>query len=114
MCEFDGTTCKVSPFTEEYQAMKDVPVVSGTTTWMDQESGETIVLWFNQILWYGDKLDHSLINPNQLHHHGISVCDDITDRNQRFGINIHGEYFIPLEMKGTNVYFVNSRVPSKW
>jgi len=66
MCEFDGTTCEVSPFTEEYQAMTNIPVVSAATAWTDIESGETVILWFNQILWYGDKLDHSLINPNQL------------------------------------------------
>jgi hypothetical protein len=113
MCEFDGTTCEVSPFTDEYQAMKDIPVVSAATAWTDDESGETIILWFNQILWYGDKLRHSLINPNQLRHYGISVCDDITDQNRRFGIDIHGEYFIPFQMKGTNIYF-ESRVPSKW
>lgn len=41
------------------------------------------------------------------------MYDDITDRNQRFGIDIHGEHFIPFEMKGTNIYF-ESRVPSKW
>jgi hypothetical protein len=98
---------------EEYQAMKDVPVVSAATAWTNDESGETVILWFNQILWYGDKLDHTFINPNQLRHHGISVCDDITDRNRRFGIDIHGEHFIPFEMKGTNIYF-DSRVPSKW
>jgi hypothetical protein len=113
MCEFDGTTCEVSPFTDEYQLMTDVPIVSAATAWTDDESGETVILWFNQILWYGNKLDHSLINPNQLRHNGVSVCDDITDRNRRFGIDIHGDLFIPFEMKGTVISF-ESRVPTKW
>jgi hypothetical protein len=113
MCKFDGMTCEVSPFTDEYQAMKEILVVSAATAWTDDESGETVILWFNQILWYGDKLRHSLINPNQLRHYGISVCDDITDQNRCFGIDIHGEYLIPFQMKGTNIYF-ESRVPSKW
>jgi hypothetical protein len=73
MCEFDGTTCEVSPFTDEYQSMTDVPIVLAATAWTDEESGGTIVLWFNQMLWYGNKLDHSLINPNQLCHNG-SLC----------------------------------------
>jgi hypothetical protein len=107
MCEFDGTTCEVSPFTDEYQLMTDVPIVSAATARMDEESGETVILWFNQILWYGNKLDHSLINPNQLCNNGISVCDDITDRNRRFGIDIHSDIFIPFEMKGTIVLFTN-------
>jgi hypothetical protein len=41
------------------------------------------------------------------------VCDDITDRSRRFGIDIHGDLFIPFEMKGTVISF-ESRVPAKW
>jgi hypothetical protein len=111
VCEFDGTTCEVTPFTDQYQAMKGIPIVSAETAWTDKESGETIILFFNQ--WYGDKISHSLIYPNQLCYHGIPVCDDITDRNRRFGIEVHSDFFIPFEMKGTTIYF-ESRVPSKW
>jgi hypothetical protein len=114
VCEFDGTTCEVTPFTDqEYQSMKGVPIVSAAKAWTDEETGETIILYFNQVLWYGDKLNHSLINPNQLRHRGIPVCDDITDRNRRFGIDLYGELFIPFEMKGTTIYF-DFRVPTKW
>jgi hypothetical protein len=80
--EFDGTTCEVTPFTDQYQAMKGILIVSAATAWTDEESGEMIVLFFNQVLWYGDKISHSLLNPNQLCYHGIPVCDDITDQNR--------------------------------
>jgi hypothetical protein len=113
ICEFDGITCEVTPFTDQYQSMKDIPIVSAATAWTDDDTGETIILYFNQVLWYGDKLNHSLINPNQLRHRGIPVCDDITDRQRRFGIDLYGELFIPFEMKGTTIYF-ESRVPTKW
>jgi hypothetical protein len=113
VCEFDGTTCEVTPFTDQYQSMTDIPIVSAAMAWTDEETGETIVLYFNQVLWYGDKLDHCLINPNQLRHQGIPVCDDITDWNRRFGIELYGESFIPFEMKGTTIYF-ESRVPTNW
>jgi hypothetical protein len=79
--EFDGTTCEVTPFTNQYQSMKNIPIVSAVMAWTDGETGETIILLFHQVLWYGDKLKHSLINPNQLRHRGIPVCDDITDHN---------------------------------
>jgi hypothetical protein len=105
MCEFDGTMCEVSPFTDEYQLMTDVPIVLAATAWTDEESGETVILWFNQILWYSNKLDHSLIKPNQLCHNGVSVCDDITDHNHWFGIDIHGDLFISFKMKGTIISF---------
>jgi hypothetical protein len=113
VCEFDGITCEVTPFTNQYQLMKDSPIVSAATAWMDNDTGEMIILYFNQVLWYGDKLIHSLINPNQLCHHGIPMCDDITDQQCQFGINLYGELFIPLEMKGMTIYF-ELRVPTKW
>jgi hypothetical protein len=30
-CEFDGITCEVMPFTDEYELMKDVPIVTAAT-----------------------------------------------------------------------------------
>jgi hypothetical protein len=54
--EFMGTTCNVSPFTEEYEArMKDVPIVMAATAWND-DTGEM----------YGQKMVNSLLNPNQI------------------------------------------------
>jgi hypothetical protein len=108
VCEFNGTMCEVTPFTDQYQSMKGVLIVSAATAWTDEETGKTIILYFNQVLWYGDKLNHSLINPNQLRHRGIPVCDDTTDR-----IDLYGELFIPFEMKGTMIH-LDSRVPTKW
>jgi hypothetical protein len=50
--EFTGNTCDVSPFTEEYEAMKDVPIVTATTTaWTNDDTGETFILLFYR--YYG-------------------------------------------------------------
>jgi hypothetical protein len=80
--EFDSKMCEVTPFTNQYQSMKNIPIVLTVTAWTDRETGKTIILLFHQVLWYRDKLKHSLINPNQLRHQGIPVCDDITDCNR--------------------------------
>lgn len=113
MCEFDGTTCEVMPFSSEYESMKDIPIVSAATAWTNEETGETVILYFHQVLWYGDKLNNSLINPNQLRHFGRPVCDDITDRNRTFGIDVDNEFVIPFTMEGTTISFT-SRVPTRW
>jgi hypothetical protein len=66
MCEFDSTTCEVVPFSEEYESMKDIPIMSAAMAWTNEQTGETVILYFHQMLWYGNKLANSLINPNQI------------------------------------------------
>jgi len=72
--------------------------------------GETIILQFGQGLWFGDRLNHSLINPNQCRSCGISVCDDPTDPNRDIGMELPDNYFLPFKMRGTTCYF-QSRSP---
>jgi hypothetical protein len=69
--EYSGRVCDVYPYSQEYTAIKDVPIVRGATAVQCQETGETFILIINEGLWYGDKMDHSLINPNQLRHFGV-------------------------------------------
>jgi hypothetical protein len=110
--DFTGTACEVSPFTDEYESMKDVPVVSAVTAWTNDNSGETFILLFHQVLWYGNKLSHSLLNPNQIRHFGHALCDDVTDMTRFFGIETE-DVSIPFTMKGTNIFF-ETRVPTTW
>jgi hypothetical protein len=113
MCEFDGVTCEVVPFSEDYESTKDVPIVSAATAWTNEHTGETVVLYFHQMFWYGDKLANILINPNQIRRIGRPVCDDVTDKTRQFGINIDDKFVIPFTMTGTTIYF-ETRVPSNW
>ena len=76
------------------------------------EYTETIILRFNQVLWYGSKLKMSLINPNQIRHSGLAVSDDPTDKTRDFGI-VGDDFIIPFEIKGTTVFF-KSRSPTRW
>jgi hypothetical protein len=112
-CEFNGITGKVIPFSNDYESTKNIPIVSAATASTNKETGETIILYFHQVLWYGKRLKHSLLNPNQLRHYRRSVCDDVTDKSRSFGINIDDEFVIPFAMTGTNIFF-KSRVPTPW
>jgi hypothetical protein len=91
--------------------MRDVPIVNASTTFTN-DAGTTVILRFNQVLWYGTKLNMSLINPNQIQHYGLVVLDDPTDKDRFFGITTK-DFEIPFEMKGTTVFF-QSRVPTRW
>ena len=108
--EATGESADVVPYNDGYEARTDIPIVTTATAWTNPESGETLVLDFNQLLWFGNDMKNSLINPNQLRHFGRSVCDDPTDPNREFGIEIDDQ-FIPFQMEGTTIYF-KTRVPT--
>ena len=110
--EFTGEQCDVTPYTTDYQPIINVSVVNAATAFTDESTGETVILHFNQVLWYGKRMKMSLINPNQLRHFGITVSDDPTDSTRPFGIS-SDEMFIPFQMDGTTVFF-DTRVPTAW
>ncbi len=103
-------TVSIIPYTPKYEAVHDIPVVTAATAVQLQSSGETIILVINQGLWFGDTLDNSLINPNQLWHHGTVVADNHFDPKGIY-IGADGER-IPLVAKGTTLYF-DSKTPTQ-
>ena len=75
LIEYTGQTCTVAPFTTTLSELKDVPIVKAATAYDDPITGETLVLVLAQALWFGDKLENSLICPNQLCNNGLKVED---------------------------------------
>lgn len=71
--EYTGEHCDVTPYSDEYKPITDVPIVNASTAYTDPETGATMILQFNQVLWYGKKMQMSLINPNQMRHVGLVV-----------------------------------------
>ena len=107
---FTSEVCSVSPFFSEYDSVTDVPICTAALA-VELESGETIILEFGQGLWFGERMEHSLINPNQCRSYGIRVCDDPTDEYRKIGMELSGDYVVPFQMKGSTCYF-QSRSPS--
>jgi len=62
------------------------------------------------MLWFGNLLENSLINPNQIRNFGIEVNDNPYS-DEDFGI-IFESTFIPFDVMGTMVYF-ESRIPTE-
>ena len=108
---YSGRECDVRPYSDEYDAVQNIPVVTGATAWTSAETGETYILVFHEALWFGDRLDHSLINPNQLRHFGIDVVDN-PYADTPMGIKLgDDDDDIPFTSKGTTIYF-DSRTPT--
>ena len=78
---YTGKECEVSPYSSEYEAVWNVPVVTGATVWMNTTDGMANLLTFHEPLWMGDKLDHMLVDPNQLRAYGVSIQDNPFDTN---------------------------------
>ena len=64
LLSYTGRECDLAPYTNTYDAIKNIPIVTAATTWTSLESTETYILVFNEGLWMQGKMDHSLINPN--------------------------------------------------
>ncbi len=70
---YTGQVCDVSEYREDYEPVKDVPIVQAAITWQSQHTEQTYILVFNEALWMGDTMDHTLINPNQRRHYGTII-----------------------------------------
>ena len=109
----EGKTVSVFSYNDEY---KPVTVTIGTaaTLWEDPTSGQPYILVINQALFFGDKVQMSLLNPNQLRANGLRV-DDVP--RQFLRNSTHSIYFpnedvrIPLCLDGIMSGF-KSRKPT--
>ena len=102
-----GHTVRVKPFSEELGAIEEVPIGSVLTAYTHPSTGECFILRFNEALIFGDRLQSSLINPNQIRAHGATVSDvpkqfDSTSTHSIVGIEERKGQTInlPLSLKG--------------
>ena len=70
------------------------------------ESGEVIILIFEEGLWFGNRMEKTLINPNQYRYFGIPICDDPTDQHRLLGIEAYFNTHIPMSMVGSTCVFI--------
>ena len=96
LLELSGEYCTVSPFSTDYQPKPNVPIAKCATVYTCQASGNSVVLVADQVLYFGDELHCSLINPHQICSHGYGVCDDQWDPHRPTGIDLES-IFIPLK-----------------
>ena len=108
---YTGLECDVLPYTDTYESIKSLPIAKAYTVWTSPETGATYILVFNEVLWMGDKMDHSLINPNQLRIYGVTVQDNPVCDSPLYIMTEDSEFVLPLGMKGMNV-MANTRTPT--
>ena len=108
---YTSRTADVYPYDTSYKPIQNIPIVSGATAWTNADDHITYILVINEALYYGNKLNHSLINPNQIRANAIDVHDNPFG-NEPTSIHIDGGPKIPLISNGTKIYF-DSRTPTE-
>ena len=111
LVETTGMECAVNDFTGNQVHGRHIPVATCATVIREAKTGVELVLIGHQMLWFGEHLDKSLLNQNQIRFAGHTVKDDPTRvKEDGFGIWADGIH-IPFELQGTTVYF-ESRAPT--
>jgi hypothetical protein len=101
---YTGAICKVRPFNPIYKLVKNVPIVKAVTAY-DTDDGETLILCFNQALYFGNDLPNFLLNPNQMWLNGL-IVDDCPlslspDKSSTHSIHCpEDDVIIPLHLTG--------------
>ena len=101
---YTGRVCDVSPYRDDYSPVKNVPIVQAATAYQSPHTGQVYILIFNEALWMGESLKHSLINPNQLRHFGINVQDNPTYDKPLFIMTANSLFNMELKMEGTTIF----------
>jgi len=108
---FTGKVCNVSSFLQDLPNQEATPICTGTTAYEDSY-GQMHIIVINEALWFGDRMEASLINPNQIRAHGLQSYDDPADPNRDLGLQVN-HLTLPFTMKGTTCSFT-LRTPIAW
>ena len=103
--QYTTRECDVSPYADTYEPIRNVPIVTGATAITSSNSGLTYILIFNEAIWMGDLLDHSLINPNQLRCHGVDVQDNPFRSMAMHIASDDDDFMHPMRADGTTIFF---------
>ena len=99
-----GQTVKVSGFNDSIKAIDGIPVATLLTAWTDPQDGQVYILVLNEALYFGNKMDHTLLNPNQLRDYGCKVYEVPKQFDPESPHSIVGPpdsgIHIPLELDG--------------
>jgi hypothetical protein len=104
----------VFPFSDNYAAIKDVPIATVAMIWEDPKNGKVWMLVFHEALYFGSKVKESLLCPNQMRDAGIKI-EDVPiqfDTSSSHSIKVDGTLEIPLEMHGIISYIKKTQLPT--
>ena len=75
-------------------------------------SNQTYIIVVNEALCYGTKLNHFLLNPNQISHYGLNFWGNPYDKERGLKIELNDSVYVTTQTKGKKIYF-ETRFPSQ-
>ena len=98
-------TANVYAYDTSIKPLEGVPIISGATAYDYLGTNMAYILVVNEALYYGNKLDHSLINPNQVRAYGIYFWENPFDRQIGFTIALKDEVTNLMQAMGTKILY---------
>jgi hypothetical protein len=104
----------MSPFLNSLGTANSVPIVTAAIAYDDETMAKTYILIVHQVLYFGDKLEHNLLNPFQCRLNGVNI-KECPHLNPAVADDAHSMLFankevkIPLLLKGIVSYFTSRR-----
>ena len=95
---YTGQHCEAYGFHGDLSPINNVPIATVATEWSDHHTGESYIIIINEVLYFGDSMDHSLVNPNQIRAFGIDVFDNPYDYDpdRSMGIMLNDRKRLPF------------------
>ena len=113
LLEASGSTTTVHSFSGRRKPFQDVPIGTVATAYTDPDMGETYILVIAEALYFGNQINVTLLNPNQMRNNGVKVENVPVQYDKKSGHCIQADGLnIPLKMNGVISYF-DSRYPSE-
>jgi hypothetical protein len=112
---YSDESVNVSPFSETYKPLKDIPIASVVTVYDDPTNGRAVFLVIHEALYFGDKISQTLLNPNQMRAHGVTVDDTPRqfDATSEHAIRVPAQNLtMPLRMHGC-ISYIPTRKPTQ-
>lgn len=111
--ELKDEKVNVFPFSDEYNAVQDVPIATVATVWENPKNRELWMLVFHEALYFGSKLKESLLCPNQMRAAGVKIDEAPIQFNpsSTHSLPVGRDLVIPLEMHGV-ISYLNTRLPT--
>ena len=112
LLSYTGYKCNVNGFHSDLKSTEKIPVATAVTSYDDPLLVNTVMLIFNQALWFGSSMVKPLTATNQVLSHVIKILDDTYEQNRPLGIFDHdSDWYIHFNVQQ---YFsgVETRAPT--
>ena len=107
LLQYTGKQCDLSLYSDNYEAVKGVPIVHRENDWQSLDTVKTSILDLHEVICMGDTLYHTFVNTNQLHHYGNRIQDKPMSESPLQIITKDGEFIMEPSIEVT-ILFANT------